>query len=139
MKLLQLVNRTILGLVILVCLSFSTKKKNDNGFSNIKYIIIKYTDTDSTHRTLDSIKESCLGHRFIFLHEIINHHLVLSNGEQIWQVIEKDNTNTIGLGLNENPTRPNPIPCKNLSFRYISNPTPTIHILPSHPNATFQN
>ncbi|WP_299714440.1 hypothetical protein [uncultured Tenacibaculum sp.] len=156
MKLLQLVNRTILALVILVCFSFTTK--NDDKYISSKksldpvYILLTYNPThnkfeNSSEYTIgipDITREDCLGGKFVFVRKITNYNITLSDNQEIWKVIPKNNdlTRTVGLGGNQtdvDPNKPNPLACQGLTFQFISNPEPRINILPDSQDAFFKN
>ena len=149
MKLLQLVNRTILALLVFACFSFASGDKNKKTNYEKQYILITYNPNSIKYPGMtfevpndvpDPVREQCLGNLFIFNRKITNHNLLHQDNQEIWEVISKSGHlgRTVGLGDEEDPNKPNPLACKEISFLYINNPEP-VSIQPNTPDAFFSN
>ncbi|WP_299674822.1 hypothetical protein [uncultured Tenacibaculum sp.] len=111
MKLLQLVNRTILALLVFACFSFTqtnfNKTSNKNNYSsNNTTLQIKYYNMHiypNSHANSEEIRE-CLSEKFIFI-SLLNSTNTIG---EIWKVRYKHHTTT---GVSSNDPEEAEIPC----------------------------
>ncbi|WP_299625838.1 hypothetical protein [uncultured Tenacibaculum sp.] len=128
MKLLQLVNRTILALVVLLCFSFTSEsnlfnesEKSKNINSNYRYIRITKINGETPY----DFDPRCFENIFLFIRKIDEGAFV--KGDQIWEVIIKQEQNTyraLGLGddLEDDPNKPDPTICSEFRYQFIPPP-----------------